>query len=261
MPVINHQSVMKRRDFLQTAAITTTAMAVPSILSASVPPPTKQKPLKIGEGTTILFQGDSITDAGREKTRELPNSGSSFGGGYAFLAASSLLKNYATEGPVIYNRGISGNKVFQLADRWQKDCLDLKPDILSILIGVNDYWHMRNGQYDGTVEVYEKDFRKLLTDTRAKLPGVKLVICQPFILTGTSAVDESWVAPFAPYQAAAEKICEEFDAIWVPFQKVFDEALKHAPASWWAPDGVHPSMAGAYLMAAAWMKAVTGIQI
>jgi lysophospholipase L1-like esterase len=252
---------MKRRNFLQAAAITTTAMAVPSILSASVPDAKKQKPIKIQRGTTILFQGDSITDAGREKTRELPNSGGSFGGGYAFLAASSLLKNYASEEPVIYNRGISGNKVFQLADRWQKDCIDLKPDILSILIGVNDYWHLRNNQYDGTVAVYERDFRKLLTDTRSKLPDVKLVICQPFILTGTSAVDESWVEPFAPYQAAAEKICREFNAVWVPFQKVFDEALKHAPATWWAPDGVHPSMAGAYLMAAAWMKAVTGISI
>ena len=252
---------MKRRNFLQAAAFTTTAMAIPSILSASLPASKKQKPLVIGQGNTILFQGDSITDAGREKTKELPNAGSSFGGGYAFLAASSVLKTHASQGPQIYNRGISGNKVYQLAERWQKDCIDLKPDILSILIGVNDYWHMRNGQYDGTADVYERDFRKLLSETRSVLPGVKLVICQPFILTGTTAVDESWVKPFAPYQAAAAKICGEFNGIWVPFQEVFNEALKHAPASWWAPDGVHPSMAGSYLMAAAWLKAVTGIQI
>jgi lysophospholipase L1-like esterase len=252
---------MKRRNFLQTAAISTTALALPSILSASIPAEKNQNPVQIKKGSVILFQGDSITDAGREKTKELPNSGSSFGGGYAFLAASALLKNFSTEEPQIYNRGISGNKVFQLADRWQKDCLELKPDVLSILIGVNDFWHMRNGQYDGTVETYETDFRKLLTATKSALPNVQLVVCQPFILTGTTAVDESWVEPFSAYQTSAEKISKEFGAIWVPFQKVFDEALRHAPATWWAPDGVHPSMAGAYLMAAAWLKAVNGINM
>jgi lysophospholipase L1-like esterase len=252
---------MKRRNFLQTAAISTTAMIVPSVLSATLPAAKKQKTVQIKKGSVILFQGDSITDAGREKTKELPNSGSSFGGGYAFLAASALLKNFSTEEPQIYNRGISGNKVFQLADRWQKDCLELKPDVLSILIGVNDFWHMRNGQYDGNVETYETDFRKLLASTKKALPNVQLVVCQPFVLTGTTAVDETWLEPFSGYQVVAEKNCKEFDAVWVPFQKVFDEALKHAPASWWAPDGVHPSMAGSYLMAAAWLKAVTGINI
>lgn len=246
---------------MQTAAISTTAIALPSILSASIPAEKEQKPVQIKKGSVILFQGDSITDAGREKTKELPNSGSSFGGGYAFLAASALLKNFSTEEPQIYNRGISGNKVFQLADRWQKDCLELKPDVLSILIGVNDFWHMRNGQYDGTVETYETDFRKLLTATKSALPNVQLVVCQPFILTGTTAVDESWVEPFSAYQTSTEKISKEFGTIWVPFQKVFDEALRHAPATWWAPDGVHPSMAGAYLMAAAWLKAVNGINM
>ena len=132
---------------------------------------------------------------------------------------------------------------------------------MSILIGVNDYWHMRNGQYDGTVEVYERDFRKLLQDTKAALPGVQLVICQPFALPGTSAVDNSWTQPMLGYQASAGKLCKEFGGIWIPFQKIFDEALKFAPATWWAPDGVHPSMAGAYLMAAAWMKAVLGEDI
>lgn len=252
---------MKRRGFLQTAAIISTAMAVPSNLSATIPTGKKIKPINIKKGSVILFQGDSITDAGREKTHELPNSGSSFGGGYAFLAASALLKNFSSVEPQIYNRGISGNKVFQLADRWKKDCLDLKPDVLSILIGVNDFWHMRNGQYDGSVETYEADYRKLLTNTKSVLPNTQLVICQPFVLPGTTAVDENWKQPFAAYQAVAEKICAEFDGIWVPFQKVFDEALKHAPSTWWAPDGVHPSMAGAYLMAAAWLKAVTGLNI
>jgi lysophospholipase L1-like esterase len=157
----------------------------------------------------------------------------------------------------IYNRGISGNKVYQLADRWEKDCLDLKPDLLSILIGVNDYWHFRNGVYDGTPEIYEHDYRMLLTRTREALPDIRLVICEPFILTGTSAVDNSWVEPFSAYQSIAKKISDEFGATWVPFQKAFDQALEEAPATYWAADGVHPSMAGAQLMAKTWLEALS----
>ena len=83
----------------------------------------------------------------------------------------------ADAGLKIYNRGISGNKVFQLAERWDKDCIALKPTVVSILIGVNDIWHMLNGKYDGTVAIYERDYRALLTRTQRELPGVRLVIC------------------------------------------------------------------------------------
>ncbi len=203
-----------------------------------------------------MFQGDSITDAGREKNRELPNYGSSFGGGYAFLAASYLLNEMPEKELTIYNRGISGNKVFQLADRWDKDCLELKPDVLSILIGVNDYWHVRDGNYDGTVEIYENDYMKLLERTKAALPGVKLVLCEPFYVLKTSAVDETWIEPMQEYQAAAKRVSDAFETIWVPYQAIFDEAVKHAPGTYWTGDGVHPSMAGAQLMAEAWLKAV-----
>jgi len=146
--------------------------------------------------------------------------------------------------------------VFQLADRWDKDCLNLKPDVLSILIGVNDYWHLRNERYDGTPEIYEEDFRKLLTRTKEALPAVKLILCQPFILTETSAVDETWVEPFSKYQTVARKIANEFGAIWVPFQEAFDQAVEVADPTYWAADGVHPSMAGAQLMAKSWLKAI-----
>ena len=119
---------------------------------------------------------------------------------------------------------------------------------------MNDYWHKRNGNYDGTIEIYENDYRNLLQRTVEKKPGIKLVICQPFYLLNTSAVDETWVEPMQEYQAVAEKLATEFDAFWVPFQDVFDEAVNHAPATYWTPDGVHPSMAGAQLMAEAWLS-------
>lgn len=210
----------------------------------------------INDGDVILFQGDSITDAGRNKGREDQiNDAAALGGGYAGLAAGQLLIDRPGSGLKIYNRGISGHKVFQLADRWQKDCLDLKPNLLSILIGVNDFWHMIDGKYDGTVEVYEKDYFALVERTRKALPGVKLVICEPFVLR-CGAVNEKWFPLFDQYRAAARKVARSFDTIFVPFQAMFDEASKIAPPNHWAGDGVHPTGAGASLMAHNWLIAV-----
>jgi len=248
-----------RRNFIKQAGMgAAAAMGLPAVLSSCTGTDMKSGRINefFSEGDIILFQGDSITDAGRNKQQQLPNHGRSFGMGYAYILTSSLLQDLAEKNLTFYNRGISGNKVYQLADRWQEDCLDLKPKILSILIGVNDYWHMRNGKYDGTPEVYENDLRKLLTRTKSELPGIKFVICQPFILTGTTAVDESWLEPFKPYQESAAKLAGEFDAIWVPFQEAFDKAVKIAPSKYWAHDGVHPSMAGSQLMAETWLKAL-----
>jgi len=250
---------LSRRNFIVRSVAGTSALAaIPAIVSSCIGDGKKEgkKFSFLNDGDTILFQGDSITDARREKESELPNNPASFGSGYAFLAASKLLKEMAGSNLTIYNRGISGNKVYQLAERWDKDCLDLKPGVLSILIGVNDYWHLRNNRYDGTVEVYENDYRALLKRTKDALPGIKLIICQPFAVLNTSAVDESWVEPMKGYQAVAKKMADEFGAVWVPFQEVFDEAVKHAPGVYWTADGVHPSMAGAQLMADAWLRAV-----
>lgn len=249
---------LSRRNFLFKSTAGAAAVAsIPAIVSSCITKEAGTTAASFFEkGDTILFQGDSITDAGREKTKELPNNGSSFGGGYAFLAASNLLNAMPEKELTIYNRGISGNKVYQLADRWDKDCLDLKPDVLSILIGVNDYWHKRNGNYDGTVEIYENDYTKLLERTKKALPDVKLVLCEPFYVLETRAVDQTWVEPMKQYQAAAKRVSEAFDTLWVPYQAVYDEAVKHAPGTYWTGDGVHPSMAGAQLMAEAWLKVV-----
>lgn len=250
---------LSRRNFIaKSAAGAATLASIPSIVSASMPSKGEKGNMYsfIENGATVLFQGDSITDAGREKEKELPNNPRSFGYGYAFLAASALLNALPEKQLTIYNRGISGNKVYQLADRWQKDCIDLKPKVLSVLIGVNDYWHKRNGKYDGTIEIYENDYRALLKRTKEALPGVKLVLCEPYYLLNTSAVDETWVAPMKQYQAVARKMAKEFDTLWVPFQKIYDEAIKHAPATYWSHDGVHPAMPGAQLMAEAWLRAV-----
>ena len=249
-----------RRNFLKKAGLGTAVVAGLPVLAGSCKNEPGSNAASItdcfAKGSVILFQGDSITDAGREKKRELPNQGWSFGSGYANIIASTLLQDLPGHELSIYNRGISGNKVYQLAERWQKDCLDLQPDVLSILIGVNDYWHFRKGRYDGTPEIYENDYRALLSRTKKELPGIRLVICEPFILDNTSAVDETWLEPFSRYQEIAAKLAGEFHAVWVPFQDAFNKTLSIAPAKYWAEDGVHPSMAGAQLMAETWLQAV-----
>jgi lysophospholipase L1-like esterase len=172
------------------------------------------------------------------------------------LTGAAMLEKYASLNLKIYNKGISGNKVFQLAERWDKDCLEIKPDVLSILIGVNDFWHKLNGQYNGTPEIYRNDYISLLERTKKALPNIKLIICEPFAVPGVKAVDDKWYPEFYEYQKAARAIADKFGAVFIPFQKIYDEAQKKATGSYWTGDGVHASLAGAAIMAEAWMGAV-----
>lgn len=245
-----------RRSFIKKATLGgLMTVSMPEIISAAMPAEASKK-ISLSKDNIILFQGDSITDAGRSRDDKAFNSSRGLGTGYAMFAAAGMLEKYPSLNLKIYNRGISGNKVFQLAERWDTDCIELKPDVLSILIGVNDIWHKLNGQYNGTIDIYRKDYTALLDRTRKALPDVKLIVCQPFAVSGVKAVDEKWYPEFYDYQNAAEEIAKQFGALFVPFQKVFDEAQKRAQGSYWTGDGVHPSMAGAQLMANAWLSAV-----
>lgn len=251
---------INRRNFLRNAAVGTVGLAaIPEILSASMQlGKKKQKGLlpSLKTGDVILFQGDSITDSGRERMKQQSNLSGSFGTGYSFLAASHLLNENPSKDLSIFNRGISGNKVYQLSERWQRDCFDLNPALLSILVGVNDFWHTLDGKYDGTVEKYAQDYKQLLVLTLKMIPEVKLVIGEPFAVAGTSAVTDKWFPAFDGYRAAAKKLADEFDAVFIPYQAIFNEALNYAPSKYWTGDGVHPSMAGCSLMAEAWLNAV-----
>jgi lysophospholipase L1-like esterase len=245
---------LTRRNFTSASLAALAAAGASRALAqpADAPPEAKSaKPVR-----TILFQGDSITDAGRSREHAgEPNSQPALGNGYAWLAASQLLVDMPDRDLKIFNRGISGNKVFELADRWQADCLDLKPDGLSILIGVNDFWHMFNGKYDGTLEKYETDYHALVKQTKDALPDVRLLICEPFVLR-CGAVNDKWFPAFDEYRAAARRVAEEAGAAFVEFQAMFDKASKIAPPERWAADGVHPTADGAALMAHAWRQTV-----
>jgi lysophospholipase L1-like esterase len=252
-----------RRDFLKKSVLAGAgAFMIPELAKAIVNEHTAVNAPKITlkKDAVILLQGDSITDSGRDKENNISNSFPMLGNGYSLFIAGHLLAKEAARQLKIYNRGISGNKVYQLRERWEIECLAIQPDVLSILIGVNDYWHTLSGGYKGTVEVYEDDYRNLLKYTKEKLPGIQLVIGEPFALRGGAAIEEErWFPAFDEYRKVARKLAGEFNAVFVPYQTGFDTAVKLAPTRYWSYDGVHPDLPGRQLMADLWLEA-TGLK-
>jgi lysophospholipase L1-like esterase len=247
-----------RRNFIKNTAIgAVAAISIPQIVSASTTNYASKK-VQLNDNDVILLQGDSITDWGRDRNKTAPNDTGALGNGYALLTAGELLAKYPQKNLKIFNKGVSGNKVYQLAERWDTDCIALKPTVVSIHIGVNDFWHTLGGGYTGTIETYITDYKKLLDRTQKELPGVKLIIGEPFAMIGTKAVDARWYPTFDLFRKAASDIAAEYNAPFIPYQTIFDNALKQAPATYWTLDGVHPSIAGEKLMAQGWMEAVKG---
>ncbi|UOQ68689.1 SGNH/GDSL hydrolase family protein [Hymenobacter volaticus] len=256
---MSQSSASARRSFLKKASLgSVVALSAPELLLGAEAN-SKAPKVSLATNDVILFQGDSITDAGRKKESKdanEPNTPGTLGNGYVYLAAAELLARNPGKNLKIYNRGISGNKVYQLAERWDADCLELKPTVLSLLVGVNDFWHKLKHGYQGTIKTYTDDYTALLNRTRQQLPQVKLIIGEPFAVEGTSAVDQTWYPAFKEYQAAARSIAAQFNATLIPYQSVFDQAQKQAPGVYWTGDGVHPSVAGCQLMAKAWLDTI-----
>jgi lysophospholipase L1-like esterase len=202
---------------------------------------------------TILFQGDSITDAGRPKDRD-----TDLGHGYAALVAAAL----GCECPgeyVFYNRGVSGNRVTDLYARIKRDILNLKPDVMSILIGVNDVWH----EYDGNggngvdAEKYYKIYAMLIEEIQEALPDTEIMILEPFVLRGT-ATNNNWDDFYSEVRKRAEKaaqIAEKYGLMFIPLQAQLDAAAQKVPEGYWLADGVHPTMAGHELIKREWLNA------
>lgn len=252
----NNQTDAKfnRRQLMHGTALTATAAAA-GVVSMNTTHAKADHHEKSGlkKGSTVLFQGDSITDAGRQKRDPKPNDHRSLANGYAFMIAAHLLANQPKDDLTFLNRGISGHKVPDLAKRWQRDTIDLKPDVLSILIGVNDIWHKLNGKYDGTVKNYHTEYSELIARTKRELPNTRIVICEPFVLR-CGAVNDKWFPEFDQRRAAAKKVADQHKLTFVPFQQMFDDATKLAEPKHWAGDGVHPSNHGHALMASTWLK-------
>lgn len=197
----------------------------------------------------ILFQGDSITDGNRGRT---PDPNHILGHGYAFILAAKFGADEAGKNLDFLNRGISGNTVRDLEKRWQQDTLDLKPDVLSVLIGVND------NRVGIPIDEYERLYDGLLAAARRANPKVRLILGEPFGLKCGKHKDdwETWSAGLQQRSKVVEKLARKYDAVFVPYQKAFDAACGRAPAGHWIWDGVHPTYSGHQIMADAWMDAV-----
>ena len=201
-----------------------------------------------------LFQGDSITDAGRTDYTDPHNMGT----GYPRLLEADLT---LTEDCDVMNCGISGSRVVDLLARWKKDCLNLKPDVLTIFIGVNDVWHELGNQNGVAPGLFEEVYRILLRETREALPDTRVILMGAFVEHGP-ATDPDWEVfsrEVGIRREITRKLAEEFQLGYVDLQRVFDEAQEVFPVSHWTGDGVHPTAAGHKLIARAW-KACAGIR-
>jgi lysophospholipase L1-like esterase len=240
---------LTRRHFL---TATGGALALPSWPAALSAAPT----IRLAAGQTILFQGDSITDCGRDRTATVGNTGGGLGTGYPLLIAAALLKSEPAHGLEFINRGVSGDRVPDLARRWESDTVNIRPDVLSILVGVNDFWHRLFRGYAGTVEDYAVQYAALLAETKRALPRVRLIVLEPFALR-CGAVDDRWYPEFDQRRAAAARVAADAGATFIPLQQMFDRLTQQAPPAWWASDGVHPTPAGHAAIADAWLQAVS----
>jgi lysophospholipase L1-like esterase len=207
-------------------------------------------------GDRILFQGDSITDGGRQ--REGDDMNHIMGQDYAYLIAARIGAQLPKKHLVFLNRGISANKIIDLQVRWQRDVIELKPDILSILVGVNDESSViDNWEPVVSVEDYATVYDSLIQQTLEALPHVRLVLCDPFALSGGSRTKEHWPERLADLKKRREAVAAlgaKYNIPVVHFQLMFDEACLSAPETYWLWDGVHPTYAGHQLMADEWLR-------
>ena len=202
----------------------------------------------------ILFQGDSITDCHRCKDEAAVDL--RLGMGYVLLCQAEL----TCEEPgryEIFNRGISGDRTTDLYARIKRDIINLKPDVLSILVGVNDVWHEFGDQNGVDAEKSFKIYSMLIEEVKKELPLVKIIILEPFALKGkgNEAYWDEFKIEVAKRGEVAKKIAEKYNLTFVPLQEKFDEAEKRGDSTCWLTDGVHPTAAGHMIIKKEWMKA------
>lgn len=206
------------------------------------------------KGTRILFQGDSLTDGARGRNEDLNHI---LGHGYVYLVAARLTADHPDLNLHFHNRGCSGNTVLDLHARWKEDALALNPDVISILIGVNDVCAELYGNTGVGAAQYEASYRLILEETLTALPKVKLVLCEPFILP-VGHLRARWPEHKAEIDRRREilrRLSTEFDTVLVRSQDVFDAASRNSTPEYWMWDGIHPMPAGHEMLARAWLLA------
>lgn len=206
----------------------------------------------------VLFFGDSITDAGRN--RDGSSHISTFGCGFVRVIADRL-QGVEPERYEVINRGISGNRIVDLYARVKSDVWNEEPDVVSILIGINDIWHEISKKNGVELDRFENVYRMLLVDTIKALPKAKIILCEPFVLEGFATENNEEIpdryerfCQVYQYAKVVKKLANEFSLPFVPLQDKFLEKAQQTKAKYYLIDGVHPYIAGANLIAEEWIK-------
>lgn len=209
---------------------------------------------KLKDNDIILFQGDSITDGNRGRNQDLNHI---HGHGYQYILASEMYADNFDKDIEVINRGISGNKIADLLARWDEDCLELEPTVLSILIGANDLLFDFSENSGSSVAEYGRIYRTLLDKVLTVNPDTMLVIMEPFFgVSKEKPYNDYMSANIGAYAAESKKVAEEYNAVFVPLQDVFDEQAKRTDIFKLLWDGVHPTTGGHQLIVKRWKECV-----
>lgn len=222
----------------------------------------------------ILFVGDSITDGGWGRSggsmqpaeeRNQKDQNHLYGHSYIFLVASYLESEFPTYGYSCFNRGISGYTLADLHARWEADIEALAPDMVSILIGINDilkHYDKQDTPFD--IAAWESTYRTYLDRTLEAFPQIRVVLCTPFIApVGRIGQRSNYPLQASSVEEAAEvvrRLAAEYGATLVDFARCFKQLADQYPsveASHWIWDGIHPTPAGHHQMANCWVKATS----
>lgn len=209
--------------------------------------------IRLNENERILFQGDSITDGARGRTEDLNHI---MGHGYQYIVAAKLCGDNIDKNISIFNKGISGNRISDLYGRWLEDAINLKPTLLSILMGVNDAWSAYTNNSGSSPERYEKIYRLMLDEILDDNKNLKIVIMEPFVTEVPGDERNAFMLEYIKdLQMVAKKISEEYNAAFVPLQGMFNELRKKSKQIlvW---DGIHPTFAGHEFIARKWLEEV-----
>lgn len=210
----------------------------------------------------ILFQGDSLTDCGRDRTGKNPVA--LLGYGYVNLIASRLMCDYPDT--KVYNRAYNGSRICDTYSRWIEDALNVDCNVLSILSGVNDIGFGIRMNQGADAKKFRFIYELMINEALEKKDGLKLVLCEPFLFKienntpelGKDIVEnwELWNGQLAERKQIVKELAKEYGAVFVPFGEEFEKALKKAPPEHWSIDCIHATNAGHELMARCWLDNV-----
>jgi acyl-CoA thioesterase I len=196
----------------------------------------------------LVFIGDSITDSGRDRSNP-----TDLGTGYVSLLASMLEEEHQHPRHMLINRGVSGDRAADVEARWAADCLDLSPDVITLLVGVNDTWRRFDSADPTSIEDYAASIDAVLASTR-ECSDARLMLMEPFVLH-VAPVTSEWDEELSARQAVVADAAARFGATLVALQGAFHAAARETEPAALLRDGVHPTGTGYAVIARAWREA------